>query len=45
MALIQSLISDLDIQFHMQGGMAVILVDGAGALPTVPSEYLHGNGV
>lgn len=36
--------SELDIQFHFQGGMAVIFIDGADALPPVPPEYLNGNG-
>ena len=42
--LVQLLILDIDIQFHFQGGMAVIFIDGIDAIPPVPVEYLHSNG-
>ena len=33
------------IQTHMMGGMAVAMLDGVDAWPTVPSEYSDGNGI
>ena len=33
------------IQDHLNGGMALALIDGVDAWPMVPPEYLHGNGL
>ena len=32
------------IQTHLTGGMAVVMMDGVDAWPTIPDEYLNGNG-
>lgn len=33
------------VQTHMAGGMAVAMLDGVDAWPTVPLEYANGNGI
>lgn len=32
------------IQTHLTGGMAMTIMDGVDVLPTIPEEYLNGNG-
>lgn len=33
------------IQTHMSGGMAIAMMDGVDDWPTVPEQYLNGNGI
>jgi hypothetical protein len=33
------------MQPHLEGGMALVIMDGVDAWPRVPQEYLSGNGI